>query len=164
MAVVLVLVGGLAIAGERSLQASRETSAGNSVAAFQSWETTYQRSYGGFSGTAANLGTVIGNRADCTADQEVALDPGKLAGYADGSQVLSGYKYTYAAAGGFTGQGGCGQNVNTTYDIIANPVDANTKSFCADSSGVFFLTPGNGMVTTGIGCLTDNPAALPIGQ
>ena len=165
MAVVLILVGGLAIAGERSLQAGRETSAAQTVQTFAANETTYQRSYGGFSPTVAQLGT--GVNASCNTDNEM---PATLAtAIAAGGFVQGGYTLTYTSAGPFNGQA-CGDAanaaapVNTTYDFIANPVDTKTKSFCADSSGTFYLPAGQAMVSTGIGCLLDNAAAKSVGQ
>jgi hypothetical protein len=167
MAVVLILVGGLAIAGERSLQASRETSAAQTVQSFAANETVFQRSYGGFSSTAASLGIpAAGGNASCTADGEITQ---ALATGYDTGLVQGGYTLSYKAAGAFTGSacgGGSatGAPVDTTYDFIANPVDLKTKSFCADSTGEYYLPSPTPMVVSGAGCLADNAGALAVGQ
>jgi len=163
MAVVLVLVGGLAIAGERSLQASRETSAAQSVQSFSANETTYQRSWGGFSLTAEAMGGAGSTAAAvCTADQEMVIPTG--ANYETGV-VQGGYKFLYTSGTGFAGTGGCTQNVAPTYDITATAVDSKTKNFCADSSGIYYANPGVAITNTGIGCEADNGnALLAVGQ
>jgi prepilin-type N-terminal cleavage/methylation domain-containing protein len=171
MAVVLLLVGGIVIAGERSLQAGRESSAAQSVGSFQADETTYQRSWGGFSSLAASLGGAGSTTAAvCTADQELVTTTGANAfpaAYDAGTAVNGGYTFTYKAGGtGFAATGVCGNQVFPTYEFTANPVDLKTKAFCSDSTGVYYLPAPTPMTTppTGAGCLADNSAALAIGQ
>ncbi len=170
--VVLVLIGGLVIAGERALGASRETSAAQSVQSFAANETTYQRNWGGYSLDAKSLGGAgLTTPAICTQDEELVTTTGTPAFPAAydtaGLAVQSGYKFQYASgqAAGFAGTGGCTQNVTPTYDFTANPVVQNAgKSFCADNTGTYYLPAGTAMANTGIGCLADNSAALAIGQ
>jgi hypothetical protein len=167
MAVVLILVGGLAIAGERSLEASRESSAAQSVQSFQADETVFQRSYGGFSNLAANLQINTGGVASCTSDGEM---PSQLANGYDTGIVQGGYTLKYVSSSTFNGSacGGSGGQtpavVATTYEFVANPIDLKTKSFCADSSGVFYLPAPAVMANAGAGCLVDNGASIPVGQ
>lgn len=170
MAVVLVLVAGLAIAGERSMEAGRETSAVQSVQSFAANEQTYQRNWGGYSLNAASLGGAgSATAAACTADQEMVTTTGTTpvpAAYDTGT-VQNGYKMTYKSGGtGFAGTGTCAQNVQPSYDFIAVPVDTKTKSFCGDNTGTYYLAPGatTPMAATGLGCLADNTAAIPVGN
>jgi len=172
MAVVLILVGGLAIAGERSLQAGRETSAAQSIQSFVADETTYQRSYGGFSPDATGLEQpAAAAQNSCTADGEIPVQLGITiaANAVAGGTANGGYWLFYDAAGAFNGSA-CGGGsttaapVETTFEITANPVDHNTKSFCGDSTGTYYLPAGTAMANAGKGCLIDNTAALPVGQ
>jgi hypothetical protein len=168
MSVVLVLVSGIVIAGERSLQSSREVSAAQSVQGLQANETVYQRSWGGFSLNALSLGGAgTGAAATCLADQEMVTTAtaNPFPAAYDAGVVQGGYTYLYKSGGtGFAGSGGCGQNVQPTYDFTANPVDKLTKSFCSDSYGTVYLPAGTDMANTGKGCLVDNPAAIAMGQ
>jgi len=173
MAVVLILVGGLAIAGERSLQAGRETSAVQSIQSFVADETTYQRSYGGFSPSATNLEAPGASAQNaCGADGEIPVQLGAtIAGNTvAGGTAIGGYWLFYAAAGGFNGSA-CGGGVttpapvNSSFEITANPVDGKTKSLCGGSDGItFYLPAGSVMANAGAGCLADNPGSLPVGQ
>jgi type II secretory pathway pseudopilin PulG len=163
--VVLILVGGLAIAGERSLQASRETAAAQSVQSFTANATTYQRSWGGFPVTAEAMGGLGSTAtATCTADEEMAIPTG-TATYETGI-VNGGYKFQYTISGPFSGNScaGAPASVETGYEFFANAVDGKTKNFCADSSGVFYLPAGTPWTGGSSGCLAEQPAALAIGQ
>lgn len=165
MAVVLILVGGLAIAGERSLQSARESSAAQSVQSFTANATTYQRSWGGFPLTVEAMGGLGSTAvATCTADEEMAI-PGGTATYETGI-VNGGYKFQYTVSGAFNGNScsGTPASVETGYEFFANAVDGKTKNFCADSSGVFYLPPGTAWAGGSSGCLAENAAALAIGQ
>lgn len=164
MAVVLILVGGLTIAGERSLQAARESSAAQSVQSFTANETTYQRSWGGFSPTVDALGGLGSTAtATCSADEEMAIPTG--ADYSAGV-VNGGYTFTYTVSGDFGGSScaGAPAPVETAYEFFANAKDGKTKNFCADSSGVFYLPPGTAWTGGAAGCLAEKPTALAIGQ
>ena len=163
-------MGGLAIAGERSLQAARESSAASTASSFQANATTWQRSYGGFPLAAADLGIPIGGALNsCTADGEI---PQAIAtGYGTGF-VQGGYTFLYVAdtADAFNGSA-CGGGVLTpasvapSYTFVANSVDGKTKNFCSDSSGEYYYPAGTPMIaSTGKGCLTENASALAIGQ
>lgn len=167
MAVVLVLIAGIAIAGERSLEAGRETSAAQSVQSFAANETTYQRSYGGFSLLAANLGGAGSSlTATCDVGDQEMITTATLPGAYDTGIVQSGYTLKYAAnsGAGFAGSGGCGQHVAPSYDFTATSVDGKTKNFCADNTGAFYLPAGSTVATTGKGCIAENSGAIPIGQ
>lgn len=172
MAIVLVLIAGLAIAGERSMEAGRETSAVQSVQSFAANEQTYQRNWGGYSLNAASLGGAgTSAAAACTADEEMITTTGTPAFPAaydsTTGAVQNGYTFTYKAAGtGFPGTGGCAQNVQPTYDFVAVPADGKTKSFCSDSTGTYYLPPTatTGMLAGGKGCVIDNTAALALGN
>ena len=169
MGVVLLLVAGLVIAGERSLEAGRETSAVQTVQSFSANQTVFQRSYGGFAGLAADLSIpATGVANSCTADGEI---PHTIAaGYDTGTFVEGGYTLKYVAATPFNGQA-CGGTsgttlavVDTTYDFTANAVDGKTRNFCSDSTGTFYFPAGTSMANSGAGCIADNAAALAVGQ
>ncbi|HEY0705127.1 MAG TPA: prepilin-type N-terminal cleavage/methylation domain-containing protein [Candidatus Acidoferrales bacterium] len=161
MAVVLILVGGIAVAGARSLAAGRETSAVQSAQSFVTHATVYQKNWGGYPALAANLGGAgLAAPAACTNDNDITT--AQAASYDAGTAVNSGYTLSYKGLGPFTGTSACG--VVTTFDFTANPVDAKTKSFCSDENGTYYLPAGTAMANTGAGCLIDNAAALPVGQ
>jgi hypothetical protein len=154
------------------LQASRETSAAQSVQSFIADETTYQRSYGGFSPTAIGLESpAAAAQNSCSNDGEIPtqLATTIAANTVAGGTANGGYWLFYDAAGPFNGSA-CGGGsttpapVETTFEITANPVDGKTRSFCGDSQGTFYLPAGTAMANSGIGCLLDNTAAVPVGQ
>lgn len=165
-----MLVAGIVIGGERALQSSRETSALQSIQSLVADETTYQRSYGGFSETAAALGTnaTTPGPASCAFDNEIQSTAAGYPGSMDvGTAINAGYtfKYAYGTATAFNASG-CpsGAKVSTVYDFVANANDGQTKNFCGDNTGTYYTTAGTAMVASGLGCLADNSGALPIGQ
>lgn len=171
MAVVLILVGGLAIAGERSLQGARETTAVQTVQSFTSNAGIFEKNNGGFPVNVAYMQIVAGAAPTCQQDGELTNALANTYGSATGT-AIGGYQFLYVAGttGNFVGSAnGCAAGSNTvapTYDFTANPVGTTptTKSFCGDETGVYYLPAGTAMTTTGAGCLADNSAALPIGE
>jgi type II secretory pathway pseudopilin PulG len=164
--VVLILVGGLVIAGERSIQAARESSAAQSTQSFAANETTYQRSYGLFSPTAADLrAPAAGGVNACTNDGEI---PASLTVNYDTGATLGGYIFKYNAGGTTAALSACNGtlNGNTSFSFTAESLDGTTKNFCSDQSGTYYSQPtGTAVVpgTTG-SCIADLTSPIPVGQ
>jgi prepilin-type N-terminal cleavage/methylation domain-containing protein len=157
MAVVLILVSALVIAGSRSLRAANESSAGQNVSTLASNATAFQQSWQGFPPASTNLGgleVASTTAATFAADQEVTtVEAAALAaGYVNGN-----YNILYKP-GPTTFVDSAGNTVATTFEFTAVPINVSsgTKAYCSDPTGVFFNSLGTGATpSSGSGCTAD---------
>jgi prepilin-type N-terminal cleavage/methylation domain-containing protein len=159
MAVVLVLVSALVIAGSRALRASDESAAGTNVQTLASSATAFQQAWQGFPPAAANMGgleVAATTAATFAKDQEITTTEAAALGTAPG-YVNGGYNVLYAP-GATTFTDSAGNTVAATFEFTAIPITigAGTKAYCSDQTGVFFNNLGTGATpATGGGCNTD---------
>lgn len=158
MAVVLILVGGIAFAGSRVARAGRETTAAQNVATLASHEATFSHAWQGYSPLATNLG---GSESSATAAATFAADqeiPTAQASQLDAGYVNGNYKIVYKP-GPNTFTDSAGNVVASSFEFTAIPVDiaAGTKAYCSDPSGTWFNTLGTGATSaSGGGCKNDS--------
>ena len=157
MAVVLILVGALVVAGSRSLRASNESAAGQNVQTLASSAAAFQGAWQGFPPASSNMGGLeLASTAQATfaADQELTTTEATAlaTGYTNGN-----YNIIYKP-GANTFTDSAGNVVSTTFEFTAipNAVSSGTKSYCSDPTGIFFNALGTGATpASGAGCNTD---------
>jgi hypothetical protein len=157
MAVVLILVSALVIAGSRSLRAANESSAGQNVSTLASNATAFQQAWQGFPPAASNMGGLelaATTAATFAADQEITTTEAA----ALGTGFVSGSYNVLYKPGPITFTDSAGNVVSNTFEVTAIPisVSAGVKAYCSDSTGVFFNSLGTGATaSSGSGCQTD---------
>jgi prepilin-type N-terminal cleavage/methylation domain-containing protein len=157
MAILLVLVGIVVLAGSRALRAANESSGSQTVSSIANAESAYQHEWQGFSDKASYLAgsEKIGTTAPtATADQEL---PTTTATALDTAYVNGNYNFVYKpVVPAFTDS--AGQQVDTDFEVTGVPTSTSSgvKAFCASSTGVWFNTLGTGATpASGAGCATD---------
>lgn len=152
----------------RAKSTANESAAAEMVKNFSTAATQYESSWGVFPATA---GAMAGGElsltaaATCAAGQDLPTTTTTALAAATGLSQ-SGYTFTFKqGATAKTGNAGCAGV--TGFDIVADPVDVSqgSRSFCADPSGEYYISPGVATPASGASCLTDLGAtAKPLGQ
>ena len=141
MAVVLILVGALVVAGSRALRASNESAAGQNVSTLASSATAFQGAWQGFPPSAANMGgleVASSTAATFAKDQEITSTEAAALGTAPG--YANGNYYILYAPGGTTFVDAAGNTVAATFEFTAIPITttSGTKAYCSDQTRAYF--------------------------